>query len=249
MPVSDIDGSLSPPGTQLAPRSNLKPGERGLSLAAGALLGAAGVRQKGVAGVALGLAGSLLVARGISGASPAKRLLGQRPDEAEVARAQGWSNTALLSRSVTINAPRDEVFARFRDLTRWPDWAFNVERVDHNTDGTLHFVTLDPSGAVEWDAEITDDDADTLLAIAAVPGSAFPIRARYEFRDAPAGRGTEVHGAIAYEPPGGSLGRYAAKLTQREPGIQLRRDLKRLKSLIETGEIAVNAPQGTDPKA
>ena len=247
--MSDIDGNLSPPGTGLAPRRNLKAGERGLSVAAGAILGTMAARQTGAARVAMGLISSLLVARGVTGASPVKRLLGQRPDEAATASEAGWSSAALLSRSVTINAPRDAVFARFRDIAAWPQWAFNVKRVDVDGDGRMHFVTLDPSGAVEWDGEITEERDGTLLAIASLPGSAFPITARYEFRDAPAGRGTEIHGIVAYEPPGGSLVRYAAKLSQREPGVQLRRDLKRFKSLIETGEIAVNEPQGTVPKA
>ena len=247
--MSDIDGNLSPPGTRLAPRRNLQPAERGVSVAAGALVGALAARQQGAARLVMGLVGTMLVTRGVTGVSPVKRLLGQRPDEAAVAKAAGWSNAALLSRSVTINAPRTEVFARFRDLAQWPEWALNVKRVEVRDDGTLHFVTIDPSGAVEWDGEITEERDDTLLAIVSVPGSKFPITARYEFRDAPAGRGTEIHGTIAYEPPGGSLVRYAAKLTQREPGIQLRRDLKRFKSLLETGEIAVNDPQGTSPKA
>ena len=247
--MSDIDGNLSPPGTGLAPRRNLNFGERGLSLAAGAVLAALAARRSGPARMAMGLLSSLLVTRGVTGASPVKRLLGQRPDEAAVARAAGWSSAALLSRSVTINAPRAAVYARFRDIAAWPQWAFNVKRVDVRAGGRLHFVTLDPSGEVEWDGEITEDRDGTLLVIASVPGSAVPISTRYEFRDAPAGRGTEIHGITAYEPPGGSLVRYAAKLTQREPGIQLRRDLKRFKSLVETGEIAVNEPQGTIPKA
>ena len=247
--MSDIDGNLSPPGTQLSPRRNLKPAERGLSVAAGTLIGALATRQTGGVRIALGFFGSALLARGFSGVSPAKRLLGQRPDEAAVAKAAGWSNAALLSRSVTINAPRSTVYARFRDIARWPEWAQNVERVDIRADGALHFVTIDPSGAVEWDGEITEESENVMLAIASVPGSSFPVTTRYEFRDAPAGRGTEIHGVVAYQPPGGSVSRYAAKLTQREPGIQLRRDLKRFKSLIETGEIAVNDPQGTTPKA
>ena len=247
--MSDIDGNLAPPGTGLAPRRNLKAAERGISVAAGAVLGTLAVRQTGISRIAMGVLGSLLVTRGVTGASPIKRLLGQRPDEAATAKAAGWSSAALLSRSVTINAPRAAVYDRFRDIAAWPQWAFNVKHVAVGDGGVLHFTTIDPSGAVEWDGEITDEGDGTLLAIASVPGSAFPMTARYEFRDAPAGRGTEIHGIVAYEPPGGSVARYAANLTQREPGIQLRRDLKRFKSLIETGEIAVNDPQGTDPKA
>lgn len=247
--MADIDGNISPPGTRLSPRRNLGVGERGLSLVAGTLLGGLAGRQKGGAGLVLGLAGSLLVARGLSGASPAKRLLGQRPDEAQIAREAGWASAALVSRSVTINAPRAEVWRAFRDIARWPEWAFNLKAAEIGPDGDLTFTSLDPSGPVRWQAMISEERREQLLAIDSLPGTEVPIAARYEFHDAPGGRGTEIHAAIAYEPPGGSLARYAAKLSQREPGIQLRRDLKRFKSLIETGEIATNAPQGATPKA
>ena len=46
---------------------------------------------------------------------------------------------------------------------------------------------------------------------------------------------------IAYDPPGGVIGELVAKLFQREPRIQTRRDLRRFKQLMETGEIATNA--------
>jgi uncharacterized membrane protein len=37
------------------------------------------------------------------------------------------------------------------------------------------------------------------------------------------------------------IGELVAKLFQREPRIQTRRDLRRFKQLMETGEIATNA--------
>ena len=61
---------------------------------------------------------------------------------------------------------------------------------------------------------------------------------RVEFRDAPPGRGTEIHATIVYEPPAGALGKVIATLFQKEPGQQAKRDLRRLKMLLETGEIA-----------
>jgi uncharacterized membrane protein len=246
--MADIDGRISPPGTALAPRRNLGAGERGLSLAAGALLGGAAARQRGALGVLMAVAGSALVARGVSGAGPAKRLLGERPDERAVAREAGWASAALVSRSVTINAPRSDVWRAFRDIARWPRWALNCKHAEPSGDGRIHLVTTDPAGLVSWDARITEDTPDRVLAIESAPGTPVPLMARYEFRDATGGRGTEIHAAVAYEPPGGSLVRYAAKLSQREPGEQLRRDLKRFKSLLETGEIATNAPQGAAPR-
>jgi uncharacterized membrane protein len=54
-----------------------------------------------------------------------------------------------------------------------------------------------------------------------------------------------VRVVMRYLPPGGILGKGIAKLFQREPKIQTRRDLRRFKSLMETGEIATNAsPSG-----
>lgn len=247
--MPDTDHSLVPPGTATAPRRNLEPFARGVSVLSGSIFGAFAARRRGVTGIVMGVLGSILLARGVSGMSPAKRLLGQKPDEDVVAKVEDWSGAALLSRAVTINAPRSEVYRRFRDLARWPDWAVNVEAIDIGVDGGLHLRTRGPTGDSEWDGQITEEEDGALLVISSDADSDMPITLRCAFRDAPAGRGTEIHGVIAYEPPGGSLGRYAAKLTQREPGIQLRRDLKRFKSLIETGEIAVNGPQGTEPRA
>ena len=57
------------------------------------------------------------------------------------------------------------------------------------------------------------------------------------FKTAPGDRGTYVSLVQTYDPPGGALGKLAAKLMQREPGIQARRDLRRFKQLMETGEV------------
>ena len=241
--------TVAPAGTQLSPRKNLGAGERGLSVLVGAGLGIAAAQKRGGIGAALGLAGSVLLARGLTGASPAKRLLAQRPDETAVAKAAGWSSAALVSRAVTINARRSVVFARLRDFAAWPAFSVNVLAAEDLGGGRWRWTAMSPGGPVTWEATIEVEEADSVIALTSCPGTPVPITSRFELRDAPGGRGTEIHGTIAYEPPGGSVARYAAKLGQREPGIQLRRDLKRLKSLIETGEIATNAPQGTTPKA
>ena len=46
---------------------------------------------------------------------------------------------------------------------------------------------------------------------------------------------------IAYDPPAGAIGKAIAKVFRREPKIQARRDLRRFKQLMETGEIATGA--------
>ena len=46
---------------------------------------------------------------------------------------------------------------------------------------------------------------------------------------------------MTYDPPGGTIGKLAAKLFRREPAIQARLDLRRFKQLLETGEVTTNA--------
>ena len=230
----------APPGTHRAPRQNLGVGERVASAAVGTLLGLVATQSKGALGVIFGVAGGALVARGVGGGAPVKRLLAQEPDEQRLATREGWSSAAKAPRAVTINADRDQVWAALREVERWPSFMVNIKTAASDGD-RLTFTSAGATGPVETRATITEDVPRELFAWASDKNAKVPNRGRIELRDAPGARGTEVHALIAYAPPGGSLGRYAAKLTQREPGIQTRRDFKRLKSLIEAGEVATNA--------
>jgi len=118
-------------------------------------------------------------------------------------------------------------------------------------DRRSHWTVLAPGGAkVEWDAILTSETVPgSAIAWESASGALIANHGKVEFREATGGRGTEVHATIVYRPPGGTVGKLAAKLTQKEPGIQARRDLKRLKMLLETGEISTNAPQGAAPKS
>jgi uncharacterized membrane protein len=147
----------------------------------------------------------------------------------------------LIGRSVTINRPRDELFAYWRDFSNLPSFMDNVERIDILSDTTSHWVVKAPAGrTVEWDATITEEKAGEWIAWTSAEGADVPNSGRIEFRDAGA-RGTIVTATIAYDPPAGVVGKVIAKLFQREPAIQARRDLRRFKQLMETGEVATAA--------
>lgn len=241
---------VAPPGTRLGPRASLDTPERVLSAVGGAVLGLVAAKRGGVGGALLGAIGAALVARGATGAAPIQRLVGPGPDDKEAARERGWSSAAVLSRAVTINKPRHEVYAYFRDFAKLPTFMENIAEVTETDATHSHWTVKGPAGlTTSWDAITTQDVPGELIVWETAPGAIVPNRGAVEFRDAVGGRGTEVHATIVYRPPGGTVGKLVAKLTQREPGIQVRRDLKRLKMLLETGEIATNAPQGTTPKA
>jgi len=147
----------------------------------------------------------------------------------------------LIGRTVTINRPRAELYAYWRDFTRLPTFMDNVERVDILSPTRSHWVVKAPGGKlVEWDADLTDDRDGELIAWASAKGADVPNSGRIEFRDA-GDRGTIVTATIVYDPPAGVVGKLIAKMFQREPAIQARRDLRRFKQLMETGEVAISS--------
>jgi len=148
---------------------------------------------------------------------------------------------ALVGQSVTINRPCAELYAYWRDLAKLPTFMDNVERIDVLDEKRSHWVVKAPGGkTIEWDSIITEEKDGAFIAWASAEGADVANSGRVDFRDAGA-RGTVVTATILYDPPAGTLGKLVAKMFQREPAIQARRDLRRFKQLMETGEVATAA--------
>jgi uncharacterized membrane protein len=148
---------------------------------------------------------------------------------------------AITARAVTINRPASELYAYWRDFANLATFMDNVVSVTPTDGGRTHWVVKAPAGkTVEWDAVVTEDKPNELIAWTSEDGADVPNSGRIEFREAGA-RGTVVTATIIYDPPAGPIGKLIAKMFQREPAIQARRDLRRFKQLMETGEIATSS--------
>ena len=163
-------------------------------------------------------------------------------------RKTGQYQEGMVGRTVTIGKPKDEIYRSWRDFTRFPTFMENVEKVEDLGDGRSRWTVKAPLGSsVELITRITEDRPGDAIAWASEPESEIQTEGRVEFLDVAPGRGTGVRLTLKYDPPGGLPGRAVAKLLQREPNVQARRDLRRFKMLMETGEIATNAgPSGRD---
>jgi uncharacterized membrane protein len=182
--------------------------------------------------------------------APLSAAVAQRDIAHEAAEALDWDEAALVGRTVTVNRPRSEVYAFWRDFTNLARVMENIESVAVGEDGRSHWTVKAPAGrTVEWDSVVTEDQPDRLIAWSSVEGADVRNTGRVEFRDGPPGRGTEVTATIVYDPPAGDLGMLVAKLFQKEPKMQTRRDLRRFKQLLETGEISTSEAPDAAPRA
>lgn len=148
---------------------------------------------------------------------------------------------ALFAETVTINRPAKELYAFWRSLSNLTGIMENIQSIEEIDGKRSRWTVKAPAGReVTWEALITEDIPGESLTWQSVPDAEVTNSGRVEFREAGA-RGTVVHATIAYDPPGGAVGQFIAKLFQREPRLQTRRDLRRFKQMMETGEIATAA--------
>ena len=148
----------------------------------------------------------------------------------------------LVGRTVTIGKPRQEIYDRWRDFTRFPEFMDNVKSVEDLGGGRSRWSIKGPAGKdITLVTRLVEDVPGQRIAWESEDGSDIDTAGVLELTDAPPGRGTYVCLLMSYDPPGGAIGRGIAKLLQREPSLQARRDLRRFKQLMETGEVTTNA--------
>jgi len=197
----------------------------------------------GVAAAA-GTAAFLLARRTGSGGAPIEEI-SDAPDHVW-RRGTSRYDADLFGKTVTICKPREQLYAEWRDFTRFPRFMENVERVEKLDAKRSRWTIKAPAGSsIELVTKITEEKPGEAIAWESEPESGITTEGRVEFLDAGSGRGTMVRLVMRYDPPGGIVGKGIAKLFQREPHIQARRDLRRFKQLMETGEVTTNAsPSG-----
>jgi len=229
--------------------TNISETERMASVIIGSSLVACGLIRRSGAGLATILGGAELLRRGITGHSFLYETLGFRTAD----KGQGAETTSVpyelgvrVDHSITVNRPRAEIYAFWRNLENLPRFMKHLEAVRQIDNRRSHWVTCGPTGrTVEWDAEIINEIENELIGFRSLDGSTVDLAGSVQFKDAPGGRGTEVIVELQYNPPAGILGAFAAKMSGEEPTQQLEEDLRRFKAVMEAGEIPVTEGQPT----
>lgn len=149
-----------------------------------------------------------------------------------------------VKKSITINRSREMLYTFWRTFENLPRFMMHLESVKAVSERTSHWKAKAPAGmSVEWDAEITEDQPNELIAWRSLPNADIDHFGSVRFEEGPGGRGTVVRVELTYRPPGGTAGAMLAKLFGEEPEQQIDADLRRFKQHMETGEIATTEGQ------
>ena len=142
-------------------------------------------------------------------------------------------------RSIIIDREPEEVYGYWRDFDNLPKFMKHVESVQSTGSQQSHWRIRTPGGKlVEWNAELEEDEANRRIAWRSLPGSQVDHTGWVQFDRAPGNRGTLVRVEICYTPPGGVIGSPLAKVFGQTPGVLVHENLRTLKQILETGEIA-----------
>jgi uncharacterized membrane protein len=145
----------------------------------------------------------------------------------------------LAGGTVTVARPREELYEFWREFSNLGKFLHNVRSVHSDDPVRAHWVIATGAArSVELDTIVIEDVPNELIAWRAAQGSQIAHEGRVEFRDAPSGWGTKVTAVILYDHPGAAAGRQFAQGFNHEARAQARRELRRFKQLMESGEIA-----------
>lgn len=155
-----------------------------------------------------------------------------------LARARRNPSLRQVKQAVTIRRPPKEVYAFWRKLENLPRFMHYIDDVLELDERRSRWRVRGPAGAVlEWDAEIVEDRPGERFAWRSVNGADVENAGTVTFVEAPGERGTEVYLDLHYAPPAGRLGVLFATLFRRAPAQQAAEDLRRLKQVLETGQV------------
>ena len=217
--------------------------DRIISAIAGGVLAAYGLRRRSPLGMVMTLGGASLLHRAATGYCDAYEMLGintanTSETEEPVAR------DIHVEQSIVIDRSPEELYQFWRRFENLPRFMDHLESVNTISANRSHWKVKGPVGStLEWDAEIYNEKPNEFIAWRSLEGEVTNAGSVH-FEPAGAG-GTNVKVVLNYNVPGGKMSSMLASLFGREPGQMIEADLRRLKEVVEAGEV----PSLEDPVA
>ncbi|MEU4570089.1 cyclase [Micromonospora sp. NPDC023956] len=180
------------------------------------------------------------------GAVGVGRAMAARRHRRQPEMVDGWY---VVRRGITVDRPVEAVVGFWTDRERLDralgGWA-TLEQIDPNR---WRCVARDPAddGGTEWRADVTVTGPGQLRW--EVIDGPVPQEGNVDLTTAPGGRGTEIRAELRYR-LGGPMRRALGLARGDEPDLRLRTTLRRVKSLVECGQVidTHRDPSGRSPR-
>src|SRR4051812_47481360 len=152
---------------------NVGADERKVSVIAGSAIALLGLSRRSLPGLALAALGGAMVYRGVTGHCDLYAALGiDTHDDAPPDPREYFEHGIQVEHAITIDKPRGELFAFWRNFENLPRFMQHLECVEVIDDRKSHWVAKGPAGSrVEWDAEIINEEPDELVAWRSLAGA------------------------------------------------------------------------------
>lgn len=169
-------------------------------------------------------------------------LLGSRPN---LMRKQMQANATMQ-----INCSPEQAYQFWHKFENLPLFMRHLDNVSILGNSRSRWTALGSMGKrVSWDAEIIDDRQNEFISWRSIPESETQVSGYVAFRPAIGKPGTIVETAMELRPPGGAFGNTLSKAFRKDPSFMIRQDLRRLKALLEAGEIPTVDGQPHGPRS
>jgi uncharacterized membrane protein len=236
--IPALQGGKLRGGERFGPfRTSWSPTTRLMAGLAGGALTIYGGKRRGALGSVMSAVGVGMLARALTN-SETGRLVGVGGD------VKGID----IEKTITIDAPVNEVFTYWSHPENFPKFMSHVQEVREIDAGVYRWKVGGPAGLlIEWDAAITKYDVNKTLAWKSVPGAIIWQQGVTRFTSNP-DDSTRIDVKMSYKPPAGLLGHEIAKLFGVDPKHDMDDDLMRMKSFIETGVAPHDAAAKTEPR-
>jgi uncharacterized membrane protein len=233
---------------QTATTQNVGQAERWVSAIGGGALLVYGIARLDWLGAGIGLFGSGLLYRGVTGHSFTYQAVNfntaqqRSPTVMEIPGKKGFR----VQRALTINRSPEELYEFWSDVEKTPLYTPGISSVTKTGERTSHWVAQGPFGrSVEWNGELLEDLPAKGIAwhVHGKPTTANAGRVHFE-ADA-GGRGTVTTLTLDYFPSEGPFWTNFGRLSSKATEMQALETLRRFKELMEAGEIPTTQGQPT----
>lgn len=159
------------------------------------------------------------------------------------------SKQLQVKTSIIINKSKEEVYDFWRNLENLPSFMEHIKEVKTLHDKRSHWTAELQNVEVEWDAEITQDTRGRRIGWQSLPGSDVETTGQVDFRDAPDGNGTELTVVLEYADGSGQLAKSFASLYHPVFKDQVKEELKKCKSILESRKSTQVGPESQGTRA